>query len=577
MAIRVSISTPKWSLSETRARLAAAGPSAIVVYFIAALAAMFPVVRMTLIVLDGSRLQHNDYWLMLPRFTDVDGALDIGGLFEFQNQPVVVPQIIYWLNMKLFAGSNISLGFVLVFLVLAQLTIVALLLWQSRLGTVDTVAILLVASALMFNLTGTWNFSKSMSGTAWFSANLFALLAILLRSRDRSYWAFVLAVLAAVSYGTGAAAWAAVIAAGVTRRPLKAAWREWPYLVGFIATLLWYRAAGGDGMGMTYSVSPGDLARQTVKLLGFVLGLDGAIGNAVGLTAFVAVSALIIALVSTASAAGWVGLATFGLVATLEVSFGRSVILQGFGVQNRYSSPPAFVWLGFVALLFVALQRFGPKFWRVGWTEGSVSTFRMVLALAVTAPLLLGALTAGVEHADEMLESNHPQELREIAMRLDVIDGTPYLMGHGGLMVTEVMRANAHYPFVDDWGLDCGLLGEELDRESALGAPSGGVLVSGERVSGRRAAGLPRAVRLNGYLTTERPARCVVIANEEGVVVGVASLRPPADADRSSTSATWFEAWAKRGEDLYRAYAVYGHADPLPLDGVITTGQLEPM
>lgn len=534
---------------------------------------MFPVVRMTLIVLDGSRLQHNDYWLMLPRFTDVDGALDIAGLFEFQNQPVVVPQIIYWLNTKLFAGSNISLGFVVVLLVLAQLTVVALLLWQSRLGTVETVAILLVASALMFNLTGTWNFSKSMSGTAWFSANLLALVAILLRSRDRNHWAFVLAVLAAVSYGTGAAAWVAVIAAGVTRRPLKAAWREWPYLVGFIATLLWYRAAGGDsGMGVTYSVSPADLARQTIKLLGFVLGLDGAIGNAVGLTAFVAVSALIVALVSTASAAGWVGLATFGLVATLEVSFGRSVVLQGFGVQNRYSSPPAFVWLGFLALLFVALQRFGPKFWPVGWTKGTVPVFRLVLALAVTAPLLVGALTAGVEHADEMLESNHLQELRAIAMRLDVIDGTPYLMGYGELMVTEVMRANAQYPFVDDWDLDCGLLGEELDRESVLGAPSGGVLVSG-----KRDAGLPRAVRLNGYLTTERPARCVVIANEEGVVVGVASLRPPADADRSSASKTWFEAWAKRGEDLYRAYAVYGHADPLPLGGVITTEQLEPM
>ena len=60
-----------------------------------------------------------------------------------------------------------------------------------------------------------------MSGAAWLSANLFALIAVYLRSRDRRGWAFAVAIVAGVSYGTGLMAWPAVIATGVSRRPLR--------------------------------------------------------------------------------------------------------------------------------------------------------------------------------------------------------------------------------------------------------------------------------------------------------------------------------------------------------------------
>ena len=82
---------------------------------------------MTGVVLGGSPLQNTDYWLMLPRFTSPDGGLDVVGLFHFENEhPVVIPQFIYWLNLRLFAGSNITLGFVVIALVLGQLAVIAL-------------------------------------------------------------------------------------------------------------------------------------------------------------------------------------------------------------------------------------------------------------------------------------------------------------------------------------------------------------------------------------------------------------------------------------------------------------------
>ena len=157
---------------------------------------------------------------------------------------MVVAQFIYWLNLRLFSGSNITLGFVVLALVVGQLVVIALLLRQSAFRPVERMAIFVAASALLFDLTGTWNFSKAMSGTAWFSANLFAITAVYLRSRDRRGLAFGVAVLAAVSYGTGIAAWLAVIATGVSHRPVRQWWREWPYAVGFAATFVWYQLSG---------------------------------------------------------------------------------------------------------------------------------------------------------------------------------------------------------------------------------------------------------------------------------------------------------------------------------------------
>ena len=89
---------------------------------------------------------------------------------------MVVPQSIYWLNLQLFSGSNIALGLVVVALVVGHLVVVALLLRHSALRPVERMAIFVVASALLFDLTGTWNFSKAMSGTAWRSGSAFVTI-----------------------------------------------------------------------------------------------------------------------------------------------------------------------------------------------------------------------------------------------------------------------------------------------------------------------------------------------------------------------------------------------------------------
>jgi hypothetical protein len=425
-------------------------------------------------------------------------------------------------------------------------------------------AVVVVASALLFDLTGTWNFSKAMSGTAWFSANLFALVAVYLRSRDHRGAAFGLAVVAAVSYGTGIAAWPAVIATGVSHRPIRQWWREWPYAVGFVATFAWLQMSGpGNDHG---PFDPPQILRAAASMLGFVLGAHGALGELVGCVALIGVPVLVVGLglfSRAAGAAGWIGVATFGWLATVELAYGRLAL---FGDQNRYSSLAALTWLGFAALTLFALREIAQRL--AARNEHAAARATPWMSFAVLVPILLGALTAGRGHADTMLAVNTRQELREIALRVGLTDDTNYLVQPYGTdrPIRDLLIETGHYPFVDGWDLDCGLLGEDLDVPQGTPEPP----TTGEVLSGGPAPALPGAIEITGRVTDDRPIRCIVVTNDQDAVVGAgaggAVLPQTAVGTRRQPSGTNFRALAPSGEDKYFAYVIFeGSATPLLL------------
>jgi hypothetical protein len=536
-------------------------------YAVAAVVALVPVVRMIGIVLDGSVLQYADYWLMLDNFTRPDGSLDVGGLFEFQNHPVVVPQLVYWVNLQLFSGSNIALGLFVVAVALAQLGIVALLLRQSALHPLERMVLFVLAAALLFDLAGTWNFARAMSGTAWLTANLFALAAVYLRSRDRLALAFALAALAAVSYGTGIAAWPAVIATGLSRRPLREGWREWPYAVGLAATVMWNRL-GVSGGGEVGWPSPFEIADVTARMFGHVLGLDGTLGAAVGYVVLIGTPVVAIHLGLTSRAAGvagWVGVAMFGWLASLEIGIVRYQWLSIFGDQSRYTSLPALTWLGLAALLCYAVPRAGHRLVAHGWTRPAAALTGPWVCVVTAVPLLVGALLAGRALPNQLATERPDHELREVALRMEITDGTWYLIGPFGepTTLTGVMRATSHYPFVESWDMDCGLLGERIDGAQAADS-SGSV---GAVVAGEPAVYLPSAVEISGRIVAERSVRCVVIADGQERVIGAATLAATEDTEPG----IGFRALARRDRLVYRAYVIF-EGDPTPhrLDGELT-------
>ena len=541
-------------------------------YAVAAILVAWPVARMIGIVLDGSALQHADYWLMLGRFTNPAGTLDLSGLFDFQNEhPVVVAQVLYWLNMHLFSGSNIALGLVVVAIAVAQLAVIADLARRSHFRRAQKLGLVVLASALLFDLTGTWNFSKAMSGSAWLTANLFAVLAVYLRTRDRSTWAFGMAALSAASYATGIAAWPAVIAAGACTKSRTQWWREWPYVVGLASTYIWYETVREPG-GSTSSSSPVAIARETAGLLSFPFGLDGdvaVLAGAIGLVAGVVLAARVATSAQRSAAAGWVGIAAFGVLATLEIAYARNDSVA-LGDKNRYSSLPALTWIGLAGLLVFVLgdrRRHGDGSRRL-ISQANAS----LVSIVVILPLFIGAITAGEDIAERMLDQNTEQELREVALRFGLADGSTFLLGGFSTVptdITETARATDHYPFVDSWNLDCGLLGRELDVEATGEIP-------GQLHSASTSWILPGGIELRGRVDSSADVRCIVISNRAGRVIGAASLETPADAAPDGAGATRFRAIAHRDDGPFRAHVVLEDgSEPLLLGDVITEEQIE--
>ena len=78
---------------------------------------------------------------------------------------------------------------------------------------------------------------------------------------------------------------------------------------------------------------------------------------------------------------------------------------------------------------------------------------------------------------------NTTQEVREIALHLGLTDNTTFLLaGYGKTHVTDLLIATGHYPFVDSWDLDCGLLGKHV----AVPEHGDGQAATGEVLSTRR-------------------------------------------------------------------------------------------
>ena len=538
-------------------------------YLLAGLLALVPIVRMALLVRGASPLQYSDYWLLFEHFTLADGGLDVAGMFDFehQNHPVVLPILAYWGNAQLFAGSNVALGAFVVVLALGMLAAVALLLGRSDIRPVDRMFLFVAAAYLLFSQNGAWNYLRAMSGTAWLGAGLVGLVAVHLRSRDRAGLAFAACVVAVVTYATGLMVWPAVAAVGACRRKPRDWWREWPYVVGFVVSYLWYREVQTAGLG-TEVLYPtvAEAIPRLAQLLVFPLGPEGVVAAAMGYVVLVVLAGLIgwfAARSSSANEAAWVGIATFGLLATTSLAFGRYTLVAA-GAQHRYTSVPAVALIGLAGLLALAAREVRTRSMPTRALTAAISG----IPLAFCAVVVVLASTAGRQHVQTMRDGVPAQELREIALRLDLADGTTYVAGFPEWAALATNFGDrlinlGHHPFVDGWDLDCGLI-----DEGTLPSPSPAGEVVGVVLDAQRLVNLRGAIELTGEISSPRPLRCVVVADEQNRVIGAATLR---SGDDPSTDATSFTALARPGATTYRVFAIFRDS-PTP----VTVGESDP-
>lgn len=504
-----SPSTPRWAW-------AAAG-----------VLAAIPVARMTLLVLGAHRLPYNDYWPMLDSMLTADGGFDASGLFELRNEhPLVVAKVMYWLNLQVTGGSNVALGLVVVAIAVAQLAVVVVL--ARDLGPRWRLAppLLLVAAAyLLFARQGAWHFVKSMSGSAWLTANLFSLLAIWAQVRGRWLLAIAMAALATLSYGTGLLAWPVLLVVGLLAgAPPK---RLLPALGTGVVAFVWLQLQLAD-LGKSAGDRPpllvwGARGAEVVGAYFFPRHRVTSIRTGEAIVAAGLVLAGLVVLrrlragVDARPAAPWVGLLAYGAGMGLLIAAGRNTILWT-GTAPRYAAIGALTVLGVVG---IALSLASERSW-----PGRVVALGAPVAVAVLA---VGLSYTGAREVRELEHSEARQDLLAVALEQRLVGGSRLWLGNLERAADDgieerLAAAGQDFGMVDS--LDCGLLGETIERDEVDATLPAGVRAEVTRLD---PAGqiVERGVLFDGWVEGA-DLECAVLVADDGRVVGASGHGSPA-------------------------------------------------
>ncbi|MCT2581542.1 hypothetical protein [Actinophytocola gossypii] len=486
---------------------------------VAALAGL-PVVAMLFEVAGAGRLQHIDYLYQLVRVTNPDGTLkpfDPGKYFSNEHF-LGLPTLVYWINIQLFSGDNRTLG---VFVVaVAAGTVLALgAALPKSLPPIARAGLFAGASALVFGLHGLWNFTRAMSGTAWLTANMIVVVALLLAVRGKWWPSWSLAVLGSLTYGTAFAVWPVLALVATLRREVW--WRRLvPLTVGVLIVAIWliYRPSAPMAASPTTDVG---------SLLYFFLAIAGKIwaSDSGGMAAFAGAVLLGLYAVLAASPVArerrmwfWWALGAHAFLFTAMISTARVDYGGEIGMTTaRYTSASVLLSIPAIVLLAAVVHR---RVDRAGYR---------VAGFAVVAGIL--GYSLGAPYAAQERTANEIHHVEAVAVRAGISDA--YRRYPLASELAPRLRALGHYPFNDDFTLGCG--GPELGSTLDIGAMEPLLPAEGNKSPDRAAGEVERTEPedpapfyngktvpiLHGWAAdAEDPVRCVVVVDGTGTIVG---------------------------------------------------------
>lgn len=468
-------------------------------------AVLIPPIRMARIVRSGTPSQFADYWNMFPTVFRKDGWPSIRGLFILRNEhPVVLPKLSFWINHLLAGGSNISLGYWIIILGLAQVVVIAIMVRRIRdVPLWLQIALVVASSALLFGRLGSWNFVRAMSGSTWLLANVFVLVALSFECSPRRSPSLIFGVMASLSYGTGLMVWPALLAAGLIRdRKLRSHWRT--IALGGVMAVVYLIMRRGSPSTASATRSPiHDLARNTAVVIGSSFGRERR-----GLDVALAVVIVGIGLLATTvvarrcheESAPWVGLFVWGLLSSVLIADSRSHIVSDFG-QSRYYSIGVLTTLAVLVLVAIAIR-------------ASV----VLVPIAGLGLLSIAMLTwfTGASAASSNLDNNLSQDALAIALRIGVAhQSTQWTVLEPMPPIESLLRDTGQYPFNSDFTFGCGLIGTKLKSIDIRDAMPRGVTAI---QSASASPWIPHGELFTG--TVSAKPDCILVTDRDRNVVG---------------------------------------------------------
>ncbi|MEG3924353.1 MULTISPECIES: hypothetical protein [unclassified Microcoleus] len=505
---------------------------------------LIPASYILYLISQAGDLSNFDYWWMTWNFYSVEGfsTNPFNWIFRANEHFVLIPAIIYGLNIAVTQGSNIGLCVVAWFLGWIQChVLIALLPLNLRRFPLQFISLLLCISIFNFTPAAAHNWMRGFSGVHWIIANLFVICSIFcLQSYAtflgtpgagtgapplRNGWvicSIIFGVLGCISYSTPLALWPILCAAAVVLRfPRRITYL---YFIASIAVIgiyfLTYKTPSHHP-SLT-KINPLKTLEYIPTYLGGIFSENIIVASIIGIIGLIATTGfvgywLFVKKVARPDWLPWLSIQLYTLQTALMAAVSRS----GFGVEqataSRYATLPALFWMSTIVLtvLWVRERQPIPRI-QARWLTP-------LFAVATVAIILMYGV--GGETAMAIAHRATYQPLVALSLQLGITDVTLIKDRVGNkpaafVGLIDALKTNNLVPFNRDIKKHnfCAALDTKIDP-NLLSAPKDGV--PGYFDTATKLA--PTAARVIGWVgDPENNVKCIAILNQENVVRGFA-------------------------------------------------------
>jgi hypothetical protein len=493
------------------------------------------------LISQAGELSNFDYWWMTCNFYSADGfsTNPFNWLFRANEHFVLIPAIIYALNIIVTRGSNIGLCLVAWFLAWIQChVLIALLPLNLRRFPLQFILLILVISVFNFTPAAAHNWMRGFSGVHWIIANLFVICAIFcLKSYAtvvgagtetpplRNGWvigSIVFGILGCMSYSTPLALWPILCGGAVVLGfPRRITYLYFAVSIAVVSIYFLTYKTPAHHPSLT-KINPIKTLEYIPTYLGGIFSENIIVASIIGIIGLIAVTGfvgywLLSKKVDRPQWLPWLSIQIYTLQTALMAAVSRS----GFGVEqataSRYATLPALFWMSTIvlAVLWVRQLQLSPRI------QGRL----LAPLLAIATVAIVSMYQVGGETAIAIARRATYQPLVALSLQLGITDVTLIKDRVGNrpaafIGLIDALKANNLVPFNRDIKKHnfCAALNTKIDS-NLLSAPKDGVPGYFDTVTKLA----PAAARVVGWVgDPENQVKCIAILDRENVVRGFA-------------------------------------------------------
>ena len=516
---------------------------------------LIPASYILYLISQAGDLSNFDYWWMTWNFYSVDGfsTNPFNWIFKANEHFVLIPAIIYALNIVFTQGSNIGLCLVAWFLAWIQChVLIALLPLKLRNYPLQFISVILCISIFNFTPAAAHNWMRGFSGVHWIIANLFVICSIFcLQSyvialsnkreaepRDihspakpgnerykQNIWvigSIIFGILGCISYSTPLALWPILCAAAlVLRFPRRITYLYFAASTVVIGIYFLTYKTPSHHPSLT-KINPLKTLEYIPIYLGGIFSENVIVASIIGIVGLIAVTGFIgywlfVKKVDRPEWLPWLSIQLYTLQTALMAAVSRS----GFGLEqataSRYATLPALFWMSTIILTVLWVRQLQPT--------PRIQGRWLTPLFAVTTVAIILMYGVGGETAIAIARRATYQPLVTLSLQLEITDITLIKDRVGNrpaafIGLIDALKTNNLVPFNRDIKKHnfCAALDTKIDP-NLLSAPKDGVPGYFDTVTKLA----PAASRVIGWVgDPENNVKCIAILNQENLVRGFA-------------------------------------------------------